>query len=186
MNAFERRCKGMTSTHNHPKKHYYDRAISYDALRDGLNRCCRGVRWKDSVVGYEHNAAKNTHGLRKDLLEGKYRISPYQTFTIHEPKEREIVATRIRDRQMQMALCQSGLYDDMVEHFIYDNCACQIGKGTDFALKRLRCCWNWTRKASKTRFFRCRVRALCCIKTQIRSIWRSLSAAMPMKRPWRS
>lgn len=37
-----------------------------------------------------------------------------------------------------MALCQGGLYEDITEHFIYDNCACQKGKGTDFALKRLK------------------------------------------------
>lgn len=37
-----------------------------------------------------------------------------------------------------MALCMSGLYEDITEHFIYDNCACQIGKGTGFALKRVK------------------------------------------------
>lgn len=37
-----------------------------------------------------------------------------------------------------MALSEAGLYEDIVEHFIYDNCACQKGKGTDFALKRLK------------------------------------------------
>lgn len=37
-----------------------------------------------------------------------------------------------------MSLCQTGLYEDITEHFIYDNCACQIGKGTDFALRRVK------------------------------------------------
>lgn len=121
------------STHD-----YYDRAISYGSLRKALSRCCRNVRWKDSTVGYELHAARNTYRLRQDLLKGTYRISPYQKFQIHEPKEREIIATRIRDRQIQMALCQNGLYDDITEHFITDNCACQIGRGTDYAIKRLR------------------------------------------------
>lgn len=37
-----------------------------------------------------------------------------------------------------MALCMGGLYEDITEHFIYDNCACQTGKGTDFCLKRIK------------------------------------------------
>ena len=119
-------------------KDYFGKAIEYGNLRRALNKCCRGIRWKDSVVGYELHAVQNTYKLRQDLLNGTYKLSPYQTFTVHEPKEREIVATRIRDRQVQMALCDAGLYDDICEHFIYDNCACQRGKGTDFTLKRVR------------------------------------------------
>lgn len=89
-------------------------------------------------MGYELHAVQNTHKLIREIQEGSYKISPYQRFTIHEPKEREIVATRITDRQVQMALCMGGLYDDITEHFIYDNCACQTGKGTDFCLKRIK------------------------------------------------
>lgn len=119
-------------------KNYFENAITYGNMRRALRKCCRGVRWKDSVVGYELHAPQNTHKLIKSLKNGTYKISPYQHFTIFEPKKREIVATRIADRQVQMALSEAGLYDDIVEHFIYDNCACQKGKGTDFALKRLK------------------------------------------------
>ena len=120
------------------KDNYFNDAISYRVMRKALSKCCRNVRWKDSVVGYELHAVRNTIQLINDIRDGKYKISPYQMFVIYEPKERNIVATRIRDRQFQMALCMAGLYDDITEHFIYDNCACQIGKGTDFALKRIK------------------------------------------------
>ena len=120
------------------EKDYFDDAMSYGGLRDALRLACRGVRWKDSVVGYELHAAQNTQKLLQEIRGGTYRISPYQLFTIYEPKKREIVATRIRDRQVQMALCRGGLYEDITEHFIHDNCACQNGKGTDFALKRVK------------------------------------------------
>ena len=56
---------------------------------------------------------------------------------IHEPKTREIVATRIRDRQFQRSLCDNVLYRDMTRTFIHDNCACLRGKGVDFALNRM-------------------------------------------------
>ena len=120
------------------KHDYFDDAISYGNMRRALNRCCLDVRWKDSVVGYELHAPRNTYDLIQDIRNGTYKISPYQTFTIYEPKKRVIIATRIRDRQFQMSLCEAGLYEDVTEHFIHDNCACQKGKGTDFALKRIK------------------------------------------------
>lgn len=117
---------------------YFDKAISFENLYDGMKKSCRNVRWKDSVVGYEAHGLRNTLQLRNELLNGKYKISKYQTFCIHEPKERTIVATRIRDRQFQRSLCDAGLYDDICEHFIRDNVACQVGKGTDDAIDRLK------------------------------------------------
>lgn len=118
-------------------KEYFDDAITFHHLYKGLKKCCKNVRWKDSVIGYEANGLKNTYNLRQDLLSGKYKISPYQIFVIHEPKTRTIVATRIRDRQFQRALCDNGFMQDMTEHFLIDNPACQKGKGTDFTLNRM-------------------------------------------------
>ncbi len=120
------------------QKEYFDESMSYGNLRRALNRAASNVRWKDSVTGYELHAPQNTLKNMRAIRNGTYRLSPYQVFTIHEPKEREIVATRITDRQVQMALCEGGLYEDISEHFIYDNCACQTGKGTDFALRRMK------------------------------------------------
>lgn len=117
---------------------YFDKCFEYGNMRKALNLCCRNVRWKDSIVGYELHAPQNTHKLIQQIYDGKYKISPYQRFIIHEPKEREIVATRIADRQVQMAMCIGGLYEDITEHFIYDNTACQKGKGTDFTLNRIK------------------------------------------------
>lgn len=115
----------------------WEKIISFGALYDGLKKARRNVMWKDSVLGYSLDGIRNTVKLRQELLDGTYRISPYQIFTIHEPKEREIVATRIRDRQFQRSLCDNALYRDMTKGFIYDNCACQRGKGVDFALGRM-------------------------------------------------
>lgn len=116
---------------------YYEDSIEFKSLYKAMKVCCRNLRWKDSVVGYEANGLKNTYRLRQDLLNDTYKISKYQHFTIHEPKERDITATRIRDRQFQMAMCKGGLYDDFTKHYITDNPACQTAKGTDYALNRL-------------------------------------------------
>lgn len=118
-------------------ENYFDEVITFDSLYKGLKKSCRNVRWKDSVIKYESNGLTNTHLLRKSLLDGTYKIKPYQRFIIHEPKEREIVATRIPDRQVQRAICDGGLYADLTEHFIYDSGACLKGKGTTWTLDRL-------------------------------------------------
>lgn len=117
---------------------YYENACTFESLYRALKRCCRNVRWKDSVVGYEANGLKNTLELSESLQNGKYKIGKYQEFTIHEPKERKILASRLVDRQFQRSLCDSGLYRDITEHLIRDNVACQNGRGVDDALNRMK------------------------------------------------
>lgn len=115
----------------------YEQVISFDSLYKGLKKSCRNIRWKDSTVGYEGNALKNTYRLRESLLNGKYRIDKYQRFTIYEPKRRDIVATRIKDRQFQRSLCDNGFYEQITKSFITDNCACLRGRGVDYTLNRI-------------------------------------------------
>ncbi len=117
----------------------YRKAIQFGHLRLALAKCCRNVRWKPSVTGYEHNAQKNTYALAESLKNGRYKIDKYQRFMVYEPKKREIVATRLKDRQFQRSLCDNVLYDAITRHFIADNCACLRGRGVDYALNRLTC-----------------------------------------------
>lgn len=120
------------------KEDYFDKATTFEALYQGLKSACRSVRWKDSVIRYEAYGLRNTYLLRQSILDGTYKISPYQVFKVHEPKERIIYAPRLVDRQLQHALCDNGLYDDITEHFIRDSMACQKGRGTDDALRRFK------------------------------------------------
>ena len=115
----------------------YENIISFNSLYRGLKKSCKNIRWKDSTVGYEANALKNTYKLRQSLLSGKYKIDKYQRFTIYEPKKRDIIATRIKDRQFQRSLCDNGLYEEITKSFIHDNCACLRGRGVDYTLNRI-------------------------------------------------
>ena len=115
----------------------YEQVISFDNLYKGLKESCRNIRWKDSTVGYEGNALKNTYRLRQMLLNDTYKIDRYQHFTIYEPKRRDIVATRLKDRQFQRSLCDNGFYEQITKSFITDNCACLKGRGVDYTLNRM-------------------------------------------------
>lgn len=106
-------------------------------LYRAMRKCAKNVKWKDSVAGYINNGLANCLRLQKSLENGTYKIDDYKNFTIYEPKKREIVSTRMKDRVFQRSLCDNYLYDALTKHYIHDNCACQTGKGTDFARERL-------------------------------------------------
>lgn len=108
-------------------------------LYRAMLKCKKNVMWKDSVAGFVKNGLVNCYKLKQTLEDGSYTISPYTQFKVFEPKERDIVSTRIKDRVFQRSLCDNYLYDTVAKSFIYDNCACQYNKGTTFARDRLVC-----------------------------------------------
>lgn len=128
----------------------YKEAITFSELYKAAQECARGVRWKDSVQDYLRNPLMRTLRLRNDLVSGKYRISPYIRFFVTEPKRREIVATRFRDRVVQRSMCNNGLYHQLTRGFIYDNGACLNGKGVDFCRERLKAHLNKFRRKHGT------------------------------------
>jgi hypothetical protein len=111
---------------------------SYKSLSKALNHCNSNVMWKDSVIGYNKNRCQNLYALSNSLMNDTYEIDRYITFQVREPKVRDIVATRLKDRVFQRSLCDNYLTKEVTRHFIYDNCACQRGKGTDFARQRFK------------------------------------------------
>ena len=117
---------------------YENEYLNFKNMLKALQKCCENVRWKTSVTQYEVNRLKNTSKLIKSVKNGTYKLSNYQVFEIFEPKQRTIMATKIKDRHLQRSLCDTYLYKEITRHFIYDNCACQKGKGTHFAINRLK------------------------------------------------
>lgn len=116
-----------------------EQVCSFENLYKAMHICKRNVLWKDSTAGFVKNGLKNCHKLHEELMDGTYKISKYSVFIVHEKKTRIITSTRIRDRVVQRSLCDNYLYKELTRHFIYDNCACLVGKGTDFARNRLKC-----------------------------------------------
>ncbi len=156
----------------------------YEALYRSMMKCKKGVMWKDStahfclnglteVMKLEQSLIDGTYKerpgrtftvyepkkreilsisfrdriyqrsltevmkLEQSLIDGTYKERPGRTFTVYEPKKREILSISFRDRIYQRSLNDNAVYPMMAKSFIYDNCACQQGKGTDFAMNRL-------------------------------------------------
>lgn len=112
--------------------------IGFDALLNSMYKCKRSVSWKNSVMHYVLNGLEQTIKLEEKLHNGKYKAKPPCTFTIGYPKPREIMSIHFIDRVYQRSLNDNELYPTMTKSFIRDNCACQKGKGTDFARNRFK------------------------------------------------
>ena len=115
-----------------------EEVISFDALLESMYRCKKGVSWKDSVASYFLNGIERTMNLTEQLHNGTYKAAPPVHFKIFSPKEREIASVKFRDRVYQRSLNDNAVYPLMSRSFVYDNFACQKGKGTDAARKRLK------------------------------------------------
>lgn len=111
--------------------------IGYEALYKSMMKCKKGVMWKDSTAHFCLNGLTEVMKLEQSLIDGTYKERPGRTFTVYEPKKREILSISFRDRIYQRSLNDNAVYPVMAKSFIYDNCACQKGKGTDFAMDRL-------------------------------------------------
>lgn len=111
---------------------------SFDNLYKAMRKCVKGVKWKDSVSRYYNSGLLSTLKLKNSLDDDTYKIDNYCRFTIYEPKQREIVSTKLKDRVFQRSLCDNYLYEEITKRFIYDNGACQVNKGTSFARNRLK------------------------------------------------
>lgn len=112
--------------------------IGFDALYQSMWKCKKGVVWKDSVAAYFHRGIERTARLCRELHDGTYHAAPTKHFTIMYPKPREIASVAFRDRVYQRSLNDNVVYPAMTKSFIYDNFACQKGKGTDAARERLK------------------------------------------------
>lgn len=111
--------------------------IGFDALYDSMLKCKRGVLWKNSVAHYYLNGVEETLRLEHKLRTGQYEPKPPKKFMVTSPKPREIVSITFRDRVYQRSLNDNVLYPVMTKSFVESNMACQKGKGTDFARRKL-------------------------------------------------
>ena len=76
--------------------------------------------------------------LRESLINKTYTVSSYGEFIIYEPKKRIVKSGSFKDKIVQHSLCDNVLLPEAGKHFIENNFAGQIGKGTLFGLDHLR------------------------------------------------
>lgn len=115
----------------------YNEIFTFENLYEAHLKARSGKRCKKDVILFENSLSLNLWQLYDELKDKSYSVTKYNKFYVYEPKKREIQAVPYKDRVVQHALCDLYLYPLLTKKFIYDNCACQKGKGTDFARNRL-------------------------------------------------
>jgi retron-type reverse transcriptase len=112
--------------------------ISYSSLYRAWDKCKLGKRYKREKMDFEIGLTGNLAELSEELENETYKTLGYYRFKLYEPKEREVAAAHFRDRVVFHSLCDNILSPLLSRRVIFDNAACQIGKGTHFAIKRVR------------------------------------------------
>ena len=115
-----------------------EQIISYDALFESALKCKNGVMWKPAAKHFNLNAVEEVHRMEKKLAEGTWKNGRPRPIQIVYPKRREGLSISFKDRVYQRSINDNVLYPAAAKSFILDNCACQKGKGIDFARKRLK------------------------------------------------
>lgn len=107
-------------------------------------KCKRCVLWKPSVKHFDLNAVEEVYRMEKKLKNGTWKNGKPRPIKILYPKKRDGLSIAIRDRVYQRSINDNVLYPAVTKAFIIDNCACQKGKGIDFARARLKKhLWNY-------------------------------------------
>lgn len=117
----------------------FEWVFSFDHLIEAAFMCKRNVNWKASVQLFHRELYYNVYCVYEDLMEHKFKVrSTYEFDTFERGKRRHIRSVHIRERIVQRVLCDYCLLPMFTKSFIYDSGATLKGKGTDFALNRIK------------------------------------------------
>lgn len=112
---------------------------TFDGLYKSERLCKSGKIWKDSCAAFHANRFLRIVNLKDEIESGEYSPKPGDLFYVYEPKLREIMSIKYRDRVFLRRFNDDVVYPTMTRSFIYDNMACQRGAGTDRTLNRMNC-----------------------------------------------
>lgn len=112
--------------------------IDFDQLYDSTRKCKKGVSWKPSVKSFILNDMENLHRMERQLKNGTWKNGKPRPIKITYPKKRDGLSISFKDRVYQRCINDNVLYPSTTRTFIYDNYACQTGKGPDKAREQVK------------------------------------------------
>lgn len=122
-----------------------DSITSSKALTAAWRKFGHGKSARQDVAAYRQNLVANLEKLQTQLVTGSYRHRPYQQFTIHDPKQRQIHKAIVEDRIVHQAIV-SAIEPLFEKRFIYDSYSCRVGRGTHAGVA---CLHSFLRQASR-------------------------------------
>ncbi|MDO8620721.1 MAG: reverse transcriptase/maturase family protein [Candidatus Levybacteria bacterium] len=123
----------------------YSKLISIENLFQAWKEFRKGKAKRFDVAEFERNLEDNLFELHLKLKNKSYKHGGYESFYVHDPKQRHIHKASVIDRVVHHLL-YTFLYKLFDRVFIYDSYSCRLNKGTHKGVKRLA---ELTRKVSK-------------------------------------
>ncbi|MDE6597717.1 MAG: RNA-directed DNA polymerase [Clostridia bacterium] len=114
----------------------YEEVFTYEALYKAHLKGRTAKRDKKPLVRFEMCMLSHIYEVYRKLHTDTFKFGSYSAFVVYEPKRREIQTLHYSARIVQHVLCDNLLMPYFSKRAIMDNCVCQIGKGTKFALGR--------------------------------------------------
>ena len=136
----------------------FERTFTPASLLAAFHAAARHKRGKRACFQFEKHLAHNLDALHAELHGGTYRPGPYYSFTVYEPKTRQIYAPAFRDLVVQHAI-YAEIYPIFNRGFIDQSFACRVGRGThkaaDYAQEAMQVCApdSYTLKLDIRKFF---------------------------------
>lgn len=113
--------------------------VDHNALYRAQREAARGVNWKTSTQRYRIDWLINNQRAKSKVLEGEEVCKGFHEFDVIERgKLRHIQSVHFSERVIQKSLTQNVYVPTMRPCYIYDNSANIKGKGTAFAIKRVK------------------------------------------------
>ncbi len=113
----------------------YTEIISKENLYRSACMASKGRRYRDTTADFNFHLEEEVEKLHRELADKTYHHGKYRTFTIYDPKERNIAAAPFRDRVVHHAV--HDVIEPIIDKtFIYDSYACRKDKGTHKAVDR--------------------------------------------------
>ena len=146
--------------------HLFQRISSYEQLFHAAEYARRGKSRQKSVQTFYADLDGNLRKLHEELAGHTYRTSPYHTFMLHAPKEREIYRLPFRDRVVQWSILLA-LEPVWVSSFTRDTYSSISGRGIHGLYRKLAADLRSAPEATKY-----------CLKLDVRKFYPSIDHAL--------
>jgi retron-type reverse transcriptase len=118
--------------------HLYQQIYSIENLYRADQKARKGKAGQYGVQLHMRQQDENLHALHLMLRDKTYRTSPYVTFHIYEPKEREVYRLPFFPDRLAHHAIMNVLEPIFISHFTADTYSCIKGKGIHAAAYKLR------------------------------------------------
>lgn len=117
------------------KGNLYENIYKMENIMSAYDEVCRNTKNKRKVNRYKEYKCIHISRIYNLLKNREYKVGPYITFTIYEPKERKIVSQGMSDKVVNHLVSRHILFPALLPCLLDVNVASRKGLGTNAGLK---------------------------------------------------